>query len=60
MINVDAVDFSERRPEEVISLFWRSVYFDPSDPWAAERSDYTMVWGGGGGESIVRTQCVPS
>ena len=26
MINVDAVDFSERRPEEVIRLFWRSVY----------------------------------
>ena len=25
MINVDAVDFSERRPEEVISFFWRSV-----------------------------------
>ena len=27
MINSDAVDFSERRPEEVISFFWRSVYF---------------------------------
>ena len=27
MINFDAVDFSERRPEEVISFFWRSVYF---------------------------------
>ena len=26
MINFDAVDFSERRPEEVISFFWRSVY----------------------------------
>ena len=26
MINIDAVDFSERRPEEVISFFWRSVY----------------------------------
>ena len=26
MINLDAVDFSERRPEEVISFFWRSVY----------------------------------
>ena len=26
MINVDAVDFSERHPEEVISFFWRSVY----------------------------------
>ena len=26
MINCDAVDFSERRPEEVISFFWRSVY----------------------------------
>ena len=25
MINFDAVDFSERRPEEVISFFWRSV-----------------------------------
>ena len=26
MIDFDAVDFSERRPEEVISFFWRSVY----------------------------------
>ena len=26
MINFDDVDFSERRPEEVISFFWRSVY----------------------------------
>ena len=26
MITSDAVDFSERRPEEVISFFWRSVY----------------------------------
>ena len=26
IINFDSVDFSERRPEEVISFFWRSVY----------------------------------
>ena len=26
MINFGAVDFSERRHEEVISFFWRSVY----------------------------------
>ena len=26
MINFVAVDFSKRRPEEVISFFWRSVY----------------------------------
>ena len=26
IINFDSVDFSERRPEEVIRLFWRSVY----------------------------------
>ena len=26
MINFDAVEFSERRSEEVISFFWRSVY----------------------------------
>ena len=26
MINFDAVDFSERRSEEVISFFWHSVY----------------------------------
>ena len=26
MINFDAVDFSERRSEEVITFFWRSVY----------------------------------
>ena len=28
MINSDAVDFSERRYEEVISFFWRSVYVE--------------------------------
>ena len=27
MINFDAMDFSERRPEEVMSFFWHSVYF---------------------------------
>ena len=27
IINFDSVDFSERRPEEVISFFWRSVYY---------------------------------
>ena len=26
MINFDSVDISGRRPEEVISFFWRSVY----------------------------------
>ena len=26
IINFDSVDFSERRPEEVISFFWRLVY----------------------------------
>ena len=26
MINFDGVNFSERRPEEVISFFWRSEY----------------------------------
>ena len=30
MINFDAVDFSERRSEEVISFFWRSVYIEAS------------------------------
>ena len=25
-INFDSMDFSEHRPEEVISFFWRSVY----------------------------------
>ena len=28
MIKLDVVDFSERRSEEVISFFWRSVYND--------------------------------
>ena len=28
-IYFDSVDFSECRPEEVISFFWRSVYFRP-------------------------------
>ena len=27
MINFDAVEFSERCSEEVISFFWRSVYY---------------------------------
>ena len=26
MINFNAVGFAERRPEQVISFFWRSVY----------------------------------
>ena len=26
IINFDSGDFSERRPEEMISFFWRSVY----------------------------------
>ena len=26
MFNIDEVDFSERRSEEVVSFFWRSVY----------------------------------
>ena len=30
MINFDGVDCSECRPEEVISFFWRSVYFKDS------------------------------
>ena len=29
MINFEVVDFSERRSEEVISFFWRSVYRVP-------------------------------
>ena len=37
MINFDAVDFSERRPEEVISFFWRSVYINASSFVAYER-----------------------
>ena len=28
MINFDGADFSECRPEEVIRLFWRSVYIN--------------------------------
>ena len=27
IINFDGVDFSGHRPEEVISFFWRSVYY---------------------------------
>ena len=33
MINFDAVDFSERRSEEVISFFWRSVYYRSCAIW---------------------------
>ena len=28
MINFNAVEFSERRSEEVISFFWRSLYYE--------------------------------
>ena len=28
MINFDGVNLSERHSEEVISLFWRSVYYE--------------------------------
>ena len=28
IIDFDSVDFSEHRPEEVISFFWRSVYIE--------------------------------
>ena len=28
MIHFDALDFSEWHSEEVMSFFWRSVYFD--------------------------------
>ena len=31
IINFDSVDFSERRPEEVISFCWRSVYLYTRD-----------------------------
>ena len=31
MINFDALNFSECRSEEVISFFWRSVYFSIID-----------------------------
>ena len=33
MINFKGVDFSERRSEEVISFFWRSVYFHKFSYW---------------------------
>ena len=31
MINFNVVDFSERRSEEVIGFFWRSVYIMPQE-----------------------------
>ena len=40
MINFDAMDFRERRPEEVISFFWRSVYV----PWFHERMKLIQEW----------------
>ena len=39
MITFDAADFSERRSEEVISFFWRSVYIldgTQGDPWETQ------------------------
>ena len=41
MINFDAVDFSERRSEEVISFFWRSVYVQ----WAPDLHEILSVGG---------------
>ena len=44
MINFDAVDFSERRPEEVISFFWRSVYkAGKGGGWCVEEVDSRNV-----------------
>ena len=38
MTNFDAVDFSQRCPEEVISFFWRSVYIHP-------KAQFHFFWG---------------
>ena len=43
MINFDAVDFSERRPEEVISFFWRSVYIHVGHVWRWLYRDFEGV-----------------
>ena len=45
MIKFDAVDFSEHRPEEVISFFWRSVY---------DKNGCNLSW------SICELQCLCS
>ena len=49
IINFDCVDFSERRPEEVISFFWRSVYKDLNYMYVEEmhppnRSELHVMW----------------
>ena len=44
MINSDAVDFSERRPEEVISFFWRSVYIHNSHAHHARTQSSSCAW----------------
>ena len=45
MIHVDALDFSEWHPEEVISFFWRSVYYR----YTLEIFFFFFFFGGGGG-----------
>ena len=59
MIKFDDVDFTERRPEEVISFFWRSVYnkfveglhgvWTKSTRTRVYMQYHMRIWMGGGG-----------
>ena len=47
MINFYIVDFNERRLEEVISFFWRSVYNGGNYPrllWLSEHFQFDYLW----------------
>ena len=57
MINFDAVDFIEPRSDEVISFFWRSVYFGPvyNHVKIVTCGEGRRVGGGGGGSTSTVT-----
>ena len=49
MINFDAVEFSKHRPEEMISFFWRSIYFIENNENCESKfnpltSNYVLIW----------------
>ena len=59
MINFDAVDFSERRPEEVMFLLMLSVcqnYFCPS--WCSLRSRMTFARAFTTKQQVMHAHCI--
>ena len=57
MINYNAVGFSERRSEEVISVFWRSAYVKYADHQISG-TDPRFSNRGGGGRKVLFEQVV--